>query len=591
MLQHVISVSLLSAMAATAPVVSQGISPRASISGVARDAGPPATKVLVATPFPSSPADSTVAVIIGTALRQKLIDKIEGSEWSVITRRDMNTSFQTWGYNPDQLFPPDLARQVASSMSARMFVMTTLTKTSGLFTASIRVTGIADDAGQVVKVVQLAGQTPQDFGGKIAEQATIIFKAYPDARSCVDNVAANKPKAVSAATNAIKVVPNYGLAEYCLGNIEQAKDSIGPETLRHFTNAVIGDPFSLFALNQIRIIHEKKKDSTAVVADYQTMIRIAPTNQKLADEAVKKFKQYGRPDAADEVVDQQIKLDPTNADWQDLKGNSCMVQAATESDPAKAKPKFVCAYNAFVQELTLDPMRADTNFFPKIVFVAGNHADSMQWAKKWAEKYASIEDPYTLELQLYMDAGETDSALAVVKMLNAINPANPKPALAVDYALLKAKRYDDVIKLGAYFQKNGDDNSKNTYAGLLVTYADSETRATPRDDSLLVRIGKALVAFNAPNKQFVEYGYYFNASGLQPGFIALSKAARDDKSCDTVKQYEALMAIIDPLFTTLNASSVAGLAAYGKQMSDIATTEKAFFPTLEKAFCKPATKP
>ncbi len=527
MLQHVISVSLLSAMAATAPVASQGISPRSSISGVVRDAGPPATKVLVATPFPSSPADSTVAVIIGTALRDKLTSKLDQGEWSVISRRDMNTSFQTWGYNPDQLFPPDLARQVASSLSARMFVMTTLTKgPGGLFTASIRVTGIADDAGQVVKLAQLQGQTPQDFGGKIGEQATIIFKAYPEAKSCSDNVAANKPKAVISANNAIKVVPNYGLAEYCLGLIEQSKDSVGPETLRYFSNAVIGDPFSLFALNQIRIIHEKKKDSTAVVADYQAMLTIAPTNQKLADEAVKKFKRYGRPDAADQVVEQQLKIDPTNPDWQDLKGNSCAVQASGESDPVKAKTKFACAYTAFEQELTLDPTRADTNFFPKIVYVAGNHADSMTWAKKWAEKYASTEDPYTLELQLYMDVGQTDSALMVVKTLNAINPGNPKPALAVDMALLKAKRYDDVIKLGAYFQKSGDDNSKNTYAGLLVTYADSETRNPTRDDSLLARIGHALVAFNAPNKQFVEYGYYFNASGLQPGFIALSKPQR-----------------------------------------------------------------
>jgi hypothetical protein len=590
MLQHLISVSLLSAMAATSPISSQGI--RSTISGAPRDAGPPATRVLVATPFPSSPADSTVAVTIGTALRDKLIAKIGGSDWLVIPRRDMNTSFQTWGYSPDQLFPPDLARQVASSMSARMFVMTTLTKgAGGLFTASIRVTGIADEAGQVVKVVQLAGQTPVDFGGKIGEQATIIFKAFPDAKICMDNVTANKPKAVSGAANAIKVVPNYGLAEFCLGLIEQTKDSVGPETLRHFMNAVIGDPFSLIALNQIRIIHEKKHDSTAVVADYQAMLRIAPTNQKLADEAVKKFKAFGRPDAADEVVDAQIKLDPTNADWQDLKGNSCAVQASGESDPGKAKAKFSCAYNAFVQELTLDPMRADTNFYPKIVYVAGNRADSMQWAKKWAEKYSSISDPYTLELQLYMDAGQTDSALTVVKMLNAINPTDSRPALVVDQALLKAKNWDDVIKLGAYFQKSGDSTSKNQYAGLLVTATDAETRATPRDDSLLVKLGKALIAFNAPNKVYTDYGYYFNIQGLSAGFATLSTGARQDKSCETVKKYEALLAELDPLVTQMLTSTNASLSDYAGKLNTSIESEKLFVPTAEKAFCKPATKP
>lgn len=585
MLQQVMSVSLLSAFAVMSPVASQGI--RGTISGTPAYVAP-ATRVLVATPYPSSSADSSAAVTIGNAVREKLIGKIGGSDWLVITRRDMNTNLQTWGYSPDQLFPPESARQMATAMQARMFVMTTMTKEpGGLFTASIRVTGIADEAGQVVKTTQLPGQSAADFGGKIAEQVTIIFKAYPDAKSCTDNLAANKPKAIDGAGRALKVVPNYGLPEYCLGLIEQAKDSVGAEAVHHFTNATIGDPFSLKAFNQLAIIHQKKRDTTGVVSDYQHMITIAPTNQPLAAEAVKIFKQWGRPDAAEQVVAQQIKLDPTNADWPDLQGNSCAASAAGESDPAKAKAKFACAYTAFMQEYTLDPTRADTNFYPKIVFVAGNRADSMLWAKRWADKYTSSADPYKLELSLYMDGGQIDSALNVVKVLSAIDPTDTRPTLAIDIALLKARRYDDAIKLSDYFQKNGDETTKNQYAGLLVQQADSESRRTPHDDSLLVHLGQAIVAFNPPNKQYFDFGNYFITAGLTPGLQVLSQTSRTDKSCETVKRYEALLNQMAPPMAILVQSSNQNLVTYATGLSTTIQDELRRMPELEKAFCKP----
>jgi hypothetical protein len=585
MLQQVISVSLLSAFTVMSPVASQGI--RGTISGTPAYVAP-ATRVLVATPYPSSSADSSAAVSIGNAVREKLIGKIGGTDWLVITRRDMNTNLQTWGYSPDQLFPPESARQMATAMQARMFVMTTMTKESGgLFAASIRVTGIADEAGQVVRTTQLPGQSAADFGGKIAEQVTVIFKAYPDAKSCTDNLAANKPKAIDGAGRALKVVPNYGLPEYCLGLIEQSKDSVGAEAVHHFTNATIGDPFSLKAFNQLAIIHQKKRDTTGVVGDYQHMITIAPTNQPLAAEAVKIFKQWGRPDAAEQVVAQQIKLDPTNADWPDLQGNSCAASAAGESDSAKAKVKFACAYTAFLQEYTLDPTRADTNFYPKIVFVAGNRADSMLWAKRWADKYTSSADPYKLELSLYMDGGQIDSALNVVKVLGAIDPTDTRPTLAIDMALLKARRYDDAIKLSDYFQKNGDETAKNQYAGLLVQQADSESRRTPHDDSLLVHLGQAIVAFNPPNKQYFDFGNYFITAGLTSGLQVLSQTSRTDKSCGTVKRYEVLLNQMAPPMAILVQSSNPSLVTYATGLSTTIQDELKRMPELEKAFCKP----
>src|ERR1019366_7778990 len=256
MLQQAISVSLLSAIAALAPASSQGIQKSASISGNAPWVAP-ATKVLVATPYPTNPADSLTAVALGNAIRDQLSSKIGGSDWVVITRRGVNNNLQTWGYGADQVFAPESAKLLASKLTAQVFVMTTLSKTpNGLFTVSIRVTGLNDDAGQVMPATQLAGQKLADFGSKIADQAAVIFRAYPDAKTCNDNYTTTPAKATEGANKALKVVPNYGNAEYCLGMIEHGKDSVGAETIRRFKNATLGDPLSLRAVNQLAIIHQ-----------------------------------------------------------------------------------------------------------------------------------------------------------------------------------------------------------------------------------------------------------------------------------------------------------------------------------------------
>jgi tetratricopeptide (TPR) repeat protein len=594
MLQQAISVALLAAMTTTIPpAASQGI--QGTISGNVRQ-GPPATRVFVATPYPSSPGDSTAAVTIGNTIRSKLSNNIGGSDWAVVTRAEMNKNLISWGYSADQLFQPESARQMVTAMQARMFVMTTMTKGSdGRFTASVRVTGATDDAGHVLKSTQAAGQSLTDFANKLTDQISVVFKAYPDAKQCSDNLTTAKPKALEGANRALKSIPGYGFPEYCLGLIEQMKDSTGPETVKHFRNAVADDPFSLKAVNQLAIIDQKKKDTTAVVSDFTQMLTIQPSNRLLADQAYKIFKQWGHPEAADSLAAAQMLIDPSSPDWPDLMGNSCAAAAASGNlDPARTKAKFECAYKSFLRVVELDPTRADTDFYPKIVYVAGNRADSMMWAKKWAEKYSSIVDPYKLELSLYMDAGQVDSALGVVKMIGAIDPTDARGVLAVEQAMLKAHRYDDAIKLAPMFPKGGDESSRNLFAGLLVTFADSMTRdSLHRNDSTLAHMGHAIVAFNPPNKGYTDFGHYFIITSYVPGLQAQSAAARTDKSCETLKKYEAFLAAMesDPSMAALSASSNASLTTFATQMTGIISGEKPKMPELEKAFCKPAAKP
>ncbi|MGH7582402.1 MAG: hypothetical protein ACREL5_04150, partial [Gemmatimonadales bacterium] len=588
MLQQFISVTLIASMAAT-PVVSQGIGANQSIRGGTVQSKP-ATPVLVATPYPGNAADSVSAVAIGNAMRERLQHNIGGGTWEVVPQSKMNSSLVQWGYGPDQLLPPDAARQMASSMSARMIVMTTINKESGGdFAAVVRVIGIADDAGQTIKASQAAGQSLADFGSKLADQVAVVFKAYPDAKACNDQLTVNPDKAADAANKALKTIPDYGFAEYCLGEVGQLKDSTGAATLQHFRKSLSGDPMSLRTLSQLAIIDQKKGDSNAVVADYQQMITIAPTNQKIAQDAINVFKQYNHPEAADQIVDQQLKIDPTNPDWHELKGNSCAYQAATGSDPAEVKAKFQCAYDAFGQVYSLDANRADSLFFQKIIFVAPTPKDSLEWAGKYVQKFPTSTTALETEASLLGAAGMTDSAVNVATLLYKLDSTETKPMLAVTIQLLAAKNDSGALKFVPLIQK-ADDQTRDQYAGILVQFADSasqrafdSTKYTPRDDSLMMRLGQGVLTVNPTNHQLVELANYYLAHGMQSGFIRLSSSVRADKSCDEVKQYADFLGRFQSYLAAIVGASNAGVAAYGKQLQGYAQSEVANIPALQKA--------
>lgn len=576
MLQQVISVALLTAMAAAPRVSSQGIARNACLSCTTTSSAP-AQKVLVATPYPSSSADSTAAVLLGSGIRNKIFSALNGGEWRIITRAEMNSNLVNSGYPPDALLPWEQAHALAVVFGARVLVATNATKTAdGHYNVAARVVGIADDAGQVVRASQASGQAVADFGSKVADQLIPIFKAYQDARACNDQQTTNRQKAIDAANKALKAVPNYGFAEYCLGQIEQQKDSTSDAALMHFKNAAIGDPLSLRAVNMLAIIHDRRHDSSAVVADFQQMLTIAPTNRPLADAAYRQFQAYHRPDAAQQVIKEQMELDPTNPDWPDLKGNSCMVAAANDTVPASAKGKYMCADSAFKLEYQLEPTRADSTFFEKVLFVAQNSADSSLWVHRYVARYPSNVTPLERLAQLYINTNQVDSAVAVVNMLTKLDSTEIKPVLVVTQSLMSGHHEDAALRFLPYVKKNGDETAKNQFAGILINALNPLAQATPRNDSLLIMLGQAVVDLAPTAPGYVAYGDYFLSLGLLDNLTAISTATRNLKTCEALKAEDTLLTRLAAALTGASTSTTEAIATYGKTTLDKLTPEQAY---------------
>src|SRR4051795_6063251 len=213
---------------AAAPVVAQGIPRGARTTQTAANA----PRLMVANPFAFASADSASAVRIGTAARGEM-KAIVGRYFTVVEQAQMNDALKQYGYPIDAILSPPLATTLAKNIQARVVVTSTLASAAGgRPTITARLIGVNDDAGNVVSVPQAQGQTPEDFGKKVAQALQPAVKALPDAKECIDQQASKPDKAQDAAKKALKTLPNSGLAEFCLAQIAKAQKK-PPEVVQH----------------------------------------------------------------------------------------------------------------------------------------------------------------------------------------------------------------------------------------------------------------------------------------------------------------------------------------------------------------------
>ncbi len=364
-------VTLLTAGTLSAPLAAQGI-PRGARTSSQPVANAP--RLMVANPFAFAPGDSANAVRIGSAMRQEMKD-IAGRNFTVVEQTQMNDALKQYGYPIDAILTPPLATTLAKNIQARVLVTGTLAKGEGGRTSvTARLIGVNDDAGNVVTLTQGQGQSPEDFGKKIAQALAPAVKSLPDAKACVDQQTSKPEKAAEAANKATKALANNGLAEFCLAQIAKAQKKPA-DVVKHLQAAVKGDPLSLPAWTALAEHYQAANDTANTLVAFKQMLRVAPTNQKLREELFKYFLQSGHPETAREVADEGLKLDPYNADLYDLKSNACLFLS-----------DFKCAVDALETMYATDSTKADTLFFTKISAAAaeGDNPDKVRLLK-WSQ--------------------------------------------------------------------------------------------------------------------------------------------------------------------------------------------------------------
>jgi tetratricopeptide (TPR) repeat protein len=564
------TLSLLFAAVAVTPVAAQLRSnrPTRPVQNLPR--------LMVANPYAANSADSAAAVRAGEGMRKRM-EEVAGRWFTIITREQMNEALLQYAYPADAVLPPAVARTLASQLQARFLVTSALARAEGgRYAVQVRAIGMNDRAGYQSTLTQSANQSPEDFGKAAADALSGSFKALEDAKKCWDNQTAKPQDAVAAAQKAIKDQPNHGLAEYCLGEIAAARKAPKEEVLAHYQNAVKGDPQALEAWSKLAEAYVAANDSTNTVKVYQEMLRVAPTNQPLREQAFRLFLNYGRPEAAKQVAEEGLAIDPTNAELWDLKSNACLFLE-----------DFTCAVDALEKAFDVDSARADSLFYNKISVAAAQRPDTarlLKWAVRGTAKYPNSATMLEHLVSAYSVSGPSDSTLVAVQRLYAIDSSNMKPALKAIQQLAAEKRLNDAEPLGAFVERLGDAEEKQNYALLLVNAALQELQKTDSQDlEAAATMARKGVQLSVPGGRTAVNAHYILGLATVLQLPKLDPMIMEGKSCELAQKSKALR---DEAEASLEAGKDAAPPETVARYMQLAQGYKARIESQIKAYCK-----
>jgi tetratricopeptide (TPR) repeat protein len=539
-------------------------------------------RLLVATPYVSAGADSAPAVQVGNGMRDRMAKIVDGN-FNVLTSEQMNEALKQYGYPPNAILSPALATTLAKSVPARVLVSSQMNKAGQNYALVARLVGANDEAGSVVSVTQGTGQGLGEFGGRVAEQLQPAFKSLEDARECASQLQSNPNKAADAARKALKQYPNNGLASYCLAQIALAKKD-RKEAVQHLQAAAKADPMSLAAWSNLAEQYQSANDTNNVIEAFRQMLRIAPTNQKLREQAFRYFLNAERPQIAKEVADSGIKIDPYNPDFYDLKSNAC----AFLSD-------FKCSVDALEQSYTVDSTKADTLFITKILAFSeqrladtnprATQADTaryVKWAQFGARKYPN--NPATLQARMkaYGITGQTDSMVAAAQALYAANPQDATPLLSAAKALVDAQRGKEAAAILQVVAERGDATAKENAAALLYQSAAPLLQEPVQDYAGAAELLRAATKSASPQGKVYPAANYLLGLATLLQVPKIDPEAEKTKSCDLARQEESLLLESEQAFT---AGQTANPEVATRNL-DIIKKYKPRAASMVKAYCK-----
>jgi tetratricopeptide (TPR) repeat protein len=443
-----------------------------------------------------------------------------------------------------------------------------------------------------------------------------MVESLPDAKACIDQRTSKPDKAVESANKAIKVVPNHGLAHYCLALIAQDKKSPRAEVVKHLQGSAKGDPVSLPVWTALATQYQQANDTANTLVAFKQMLRVAPTNQKLREELFKYFLQSGHPETALEVADEGLKIDPYNADLYDLKSNACLFLS-----------NFKCAVDALETMYATDSTKADTLFFTKISAAAaeGEKPDTarlLKWAQLGVRKYPDNPTLLGYLNRGYSMTGQVDSVVSVTNKIIAKDTTAVVPALEAAQALINAppasgtaappaagpgappapkrdtaakrdtttatdsatastSRAKEALPFLEFVIKYGDPQAKENAAALLYT-AGAKLLQQPQDLQGAAELLRLAVQSANPSGKVGPASNYLLGLATLFQVPQIDPQAEKQKSCDLARQEETLLTEAE---TALTAGRTVNQEAVDKNLG-IIKQYKPRVRSMLKAYCK-----
>ena len=246
-----------------------------------------AAALLVANPYVSSSADSAAAVQVGTGMRERMTKNTDG-DYNVLTQDQMNEALKQYGYPGQRHSEPAFASTLAKSVQARVLVSSSMTKAAAQLRRPGPAGGRQRRGRQRGDVPQGSGRGSTTWGPKSPISCSRPTSPWPTRRVASISGRPSPTRPPKPPTRRSSNTPATAWPNSAWRQIAMAKKD-AKEAIKHFQAAAKADPLSIDVWANLAELYQAQNDTANVLATFAELLRVAPTNQKLREQAFQYF--------------------------------------------------------------------------------------------------------------------------------------------------------------------------------------------------------------------------------------------------------------------------------------------------------------
>lgn len=285
---------------------------------------PANVRVLVLPPYPANPADSTLAIQIGDAIRKRVDAKLR-LKLLVITKEKVGEALASSGFAPDAILDDNGATQLARFMNVDAYFWGTLERNSETPTVRLRlVDNRRSGLGGWVTVKGVPGEDVDDFAAMVTDSIDVQVKAADQARECLDRRdRKDYGSAKERAERAFRLNRNHPQAAMCLALVHELTKAPLDSQLSAYKRATQGDPLLTRAWDGMARVYQQMGDSLGWANALIENLKSNPTDMRMRLAAVEllwRGKQFAK---SVELLDEGLLRSPGDNGAIQFKARSC----------------------------------------------------------------------------------------------------------------------------------------------------------------------------------------------------------------------------------------------------------------------------
>lgn len=487
---------------------------------------PDAAKVLVV-PFARDNADSGLAVTMTDGLRDRL-RLTRANIFNVIPKPIINENLVASGFGQDVPLEPNVARQLARFLNARVLIEGSIARGPGdslVLTARLaEQTGLAPQSATARLVVARArgnGSAGAELGNRLAD----AYRSFEHVQNCRRFLEQrDHARALEAANRALQQHPRSAGAHLCVAQITRAQGGGTDSVLSSLLRADDGDSLNSVVLRQLARIYEERRDTTRLLGTLHRLLFVDAGDNDLRVSAARLFVVRNQTDSAVALLDEGLARNPSQVEL--LNAKSIALAAASRWAEAAA---------TLTQVSELDTASVDSLFLLRITTYFQQVPDStrlLEWTRT-ATRRLPRHPPYWFALGTLLYArADTAGALEAIHQFLALQPTDGRGHVVYASYLLGAGQVDSALA-HAGLAAAADSTLRNSAASV---YLSGGVRALqpPPDFALAAERLRAAKGY-ATGRTLVTVSWFLGIARIQLA-VAADTDASTNRNCESARR-------------------------------------------------------